>query len=178
MRIAAVLALVTVSLTGCQQRLSRIDPVLVCDSVSNHTDWRPIGVGASLTVSVPWSLQHPEQFDQLGPVPKSQQWYSRDLSVEWDMKPRSADGSVDSLRPLPSRPDSTAASPACSAPAPEGWVTLTYIWQDRRTRVLAIYSISRAPSRQVYGLYIVARTDSTFRDALAIAKSLRIAGGP
>ncbi len=177
MRHPAMLALALWCLSGCHPAPGRIDPVALCDSLHVDTAWRSVAVGGGLTVLIPWSLQQ-AQAGVEGPPPHDI-WYSRDLSVTWDMPFHLADPRLpDSLDAFRSRPDPSSASPACSAPALDGWVTRTYVRKQGRDRIIAVYSVPPAPRYEAYALYIVASSDAAFRDGLAVAKSLRVPHSP
>jgi hypothetical protein len=177
MRHSAMLALAAWCVSGCHPAPGTIDPVALCDSLHVDTTWQSVAVGGGLTVLIPWSLQH-AQAGVEGPPPYDT-WYSRDLSVQWNLPfPPSDPRLADSLDALRSRTDPSSASPACSAPAPDGWVTRTYIRKHGKTRIIAVYSIPPAPRHEAYALYIAASSDAAFRDGLAVAKSLRVAHSP
>ena len=174
MRHGALLAGIVWVLSGCQagtSRTGRLDPVALCDSVQVDSGWQRVAIGDSLTVLVPPSAQHPRPGDSF--VPWTQIWMDGYLTVEWQtISTRSTDRDPFDSVPGPSV-YSVPASPDCSAPAPEGWFTHTFIWKDGESLMSRTFIVPPAPRRWVLDLTVWAYRPAAYGRAIAVIKSLR-----
>ena len=177
MRQGALVAGIVYFISACHPGAagSPLDPVALCDSVQVDSQWQPIGIGDSLAVLLPWSAQHPRTSDAIGPIPWTQQWVDGSLTVAWETVPiRFTDR--DPFDSLPGSSDySVPASPDCSAPAPKGWRTHTFIWRgaDGGSLIARTFIWPSAPRQWALDLIVVASRPAEYARAIAVLKSLR-----
>ena len=174
MRPSALVAATLWPLCVCCVRPQRIDPVTLCESVTVDSTWLPLGLGASLALSAPPDMLEAPRTD-IG----SNTWYTRDLIVQWEEPIPLLSKSLDPFDAYSARlndPYRIPASPECSAPAPNGWATHTFIWKQGKALIARVFIVPPAPHERAFDLVVMARRSSAYGDALAILRSLRLSG--
>ena len=163
MRGRAILCVLVWALPGCHGAAGRPAPVALCEAAVADSTWREAPVGDHFAIMVPSTMTDTRRSTA---IPAGQQWWDQDLAVYWlNLGP----GPWDSI--LTGQPGRAASQ--CSATAPRGWATYTFITIDGPTLDADVFMVPATRQDSTLTVHILGR-GSKFGRAIAIAKSVHL----